>query len=106
MAKLDTIFRRASRLAQNMKNGEVKSIPGSRINGGHAVVYKSRQNGAINVLGANQNNHTIARYFSDGRSSAVTPDAMKKYDFYQKARKKVFGRGGQYKQGSTGSKGG
>lgn len=82
MAKLDTIFRRANRLAQNMKNG------------------------AINVLGANQNNHTIARYFSDGRSSAVTPDAMKKYDFYQKARKKVFGRGGQYKQGSTGSKGG
>lgn len=50
MAKLDGIFRRANRLAQNMKNGEVRSIPGSRINGGHAVVYKARQNGMVNGL--------------------------------------------------------
>lgn len=106
MAKLDTIFRRANRLAQNMKNGEVRSIPGSRINGGHAVVYKSRQNGMLNVLGANSKDQNIARFFTDGRKAPISKDAMKRYDFYQKARKKVFGRGGQYKHGSTGSSGG
>lgn len=106
MAKLDGIFRRANRLAQNMKNGEVRSIPGSRINGGHAVVYKARQNGMVNVLGANSNNQTISRFFSDGRQRSISKDAMKRYDFYQKARKKIFGRGAQYKQGSIGNAGG
>lgn len=77
MVKLDGIFRRANRLAQNMKNGEVRSIPGSRINGSHAVVYKARQNGMINVLGANSNNQTISRFFSDGRQRSISKDAMK-----------------------------
>ena len=93
MAKgLDSVFRRASRLNQSMKNGEVRTVPGARINGGRVAVYKA-QNGMMNVLGTNATGKSIARYFPSGKSFPVGKDALRKYDFYQKAQTRVFNRG-------------
>lgn len=102
MAKgIKTIMRQANRLAKGMKNGETKTISGSKINGANAVVYKAR-NGMVNLVGASYETG-IARFFSDGSSHTIGNDAN---GTYGKARGLVFSGNAKFKRGSTGSKGG
>lgn len=102
MAKgIKSVMRQANRLAKGMKNGETKTILGSKINGANAVVYKAK-NGMVNLVGASYE-EGIARFFSDGTALSITKDM---YRTYGKARNLVFSGGAKFKRGSTGSKGG
>ncbi|UWF80207.1 MAG: hypothetical protein [Bacteriophage sp.] len=98
---IKSVVRQANRLAKTMKNKETRAIPGSKINGANAVVYKAR-NGMVNVIGASHE-QGIARFFSDGTALSITKDM---YRTYGKARNLVFSGGAKFKRGSTGSKGG
>lgn len=103
MAKgIKSVMRQANRLAKGMKNGEAKVIPNSKINGANAVVYRSRGNGMINLIGANYDNNSVARYFTSGNKYSVSASSSHAKQF----KKLVFSNGAKFKKGSTGSRGG